>query len=111
MSFSKDSKVALVTGAAMGIGAAIAEQLAQDEMTVLVSDLNREEAAKTATRFLAAGLSAQPVHLDVSNVDSIAAAFSEISDNHGRCDIVVNNAGVAKAFPFIDFCAASTRHA
>jgi 3-oxoacyl-ACP reductase-like protein len=49
-SFSKDSKVALVTGAAMGIGVAIAEQLAQDGMTVLVSDLNREEVAKTAAR-------------------------------------------------------------
>ena len=51
MSFSKESKVALVTGAAMGIGAAIAEQLAQDGMTVLVSDLNLEEASKTAAGF------------------------------------------------------------
>ena len=50
MSSVKESKVALVTGAAMGIGAAIAEQLAQDGMTVLVSDLNREEAGNTAAR-------------------------------------------------------------
>ena len=103
MSFSKDSKVALVTGAAMGLGAAIAEQLALDGMTVIVSDLNREEADKTAARFKAAGLSAQPLHLDVGNADSIAAAFGEIADRHGRCDVVVNNAGIAKTFPFIDF--------
>jgi 3-oxoacyl-[acyl-carrier protein] reductase len=102
MSSSKDNKVALVTGAAMGIGAAIAEQLAQDGMTVLVSDLNREESAKTAARFRAAGLSAQPIQLDVGNADSIAA-FSEISASHGRCDVLVNNAGIAKTFPFIDF--------
>jgi 3-oxoacyl-[acyl-carrier protein] reductase len=103
MSFSKESKVALVTGAAMGIGAAIAEQLAQDGMTVLVSDLDREEAAKTAARFRAAGFSAQPLDLDVGDAASIAAAFREISDNHGRCDVVVNNAGIAKTFPFIEF--------
>ncbi len=103
MSISKDSKVALVTGAAMGLGAAIAEQLALDGMTVIVSDLNREEADKTAARFNAAGLSAQPLHLDVGNADLIAAAFGEIADRHGRCDVVVNNAGIAKTFPFIDF--------
>jgi len=103
MSFGTDSKVALVTGAAMGIGAAIAEQLAQDGMTVLVSDLNREEAGKTAARFRAAGLSAQPLHLDVGNAESIAAAFSEIADSHGRCDVLVNNAGIAKTFPFLEF--------
>jgi 3-oxoacyl-[acyl-carrier protein] reductase len=103
MSSVKESKVALVTGAAMGIGAAIAEQLAQDGMTVLVSDLNREEAGKTAARFRTAGLSAQPLHLDVGNAESIAAAFSEISNSHGRCDVVVNNAGIAKTFPFLEF--------
>jgi 3-oxoacyl-[acyl-carrier protein] reductase len=103
MSSSNDNRVALVTGAAMGIGAAIAEQLAQDGMTGLVSDLDREEAAKTAARLRAAGLSAQPLHLDVGNADSIAAAFNEISDKYGRCDVVVNNAGIAKTFPFIEF--------
>ena len=46
-----DSKVALVTGAAMGIGAAIAEQLARDGMIVLVSDIKLDEAEKTAQRF------------------------------------------------------------
>jgi 3-oxoacyl-[acyl-carrier protein] reductase len=92
-----------IEGAAMGLGAAIAEQLARDGMTVIVSDLNREEASKTADRFRAAGLSVQPLHLDVGNADSVVAAFREISDSHGRCDVVVNNAGIAKTFPFIEF--------
>ena len=98
-----ETKVALVTGAANGIGAAIAEQLAQDGMTVLVSDLNETEAGRTAARFRDRGFSAEPLMLDVSSADSIAAAFASIKERHGRCDVVVNNAGIAKTFPFLEF--------
>ena len=58
MSSGTDSKIALVTGAAMGIGAAIAGRLARDGMKVLVSDINFEEAEKTARSFHDHGLSA-----------------------------------------------------
>jgi len=98
-----ETKVALVTGAANGIGAAIAEQLAQDGMTVLVSDLNETEAGRTAARLRDGGFSAEPLMLDVSSADSIAAAFASIKGRHGRCDVVVNNAGIAKTFPFLEF--------
>ena len=67
MSTNTDAKVALVTGAAMGIGAAIAEQLARDGMIVLVSDLDQAQANKTATRFRDWGMAAEAVALDVSN--------------------------------------------
>src|SRR5579863_9725056 len=77
MSSQIDSRVALVTGAAMGIGAAIAEQLARDGLTVLVSDLNLEEAEKTARSFRDSGLSAQPLHLDVRLPASVNAAFDQ----------------------------------
>ena len=103
MSSQIDSKVALVTGAAMGIGAAIAEQLARDGMTVLVSDVNLDEADKTARSFRDSGLSAQPLQLDVGRPASIDAAFDQVARIYGRCDVVVNNAGIAKTFPFIDF--------
>ena len=66
MSATTDSKVALVTGAAMGIGAAIAERLARDGMTVLVSDIKLDEAEKTAHGFRQNGLSAEPIQLDVA---------------------------------------------
>ena len=103
MSATSDTKIALVTGAAMGIGAAIAEHLTQDGMTVLVSDLNGTEAEKTAAHLRAMGLSAEPLHLDVASPDSIAAAFATVANTYGRCDVLVNNAGIAKTFPFIDF--------
>jgi len=103
MSSNADARVALVTGAAAGIGAAIAERLAHDGITVLVSDINAEEADKTAQRFREAGLSAQPLQLDVAQPASVDAAFRHVSETFGRCDVVVNNAGIAKTFPFIDF--------
>ena len=103
MSSKPDTKVALVTGAAMGIGAAIAEQLARDGLTVLVSDLNLDEADNTARGFREEGLSAQPLQLDVGQPASIDAAFGRLAETYGRCDVMVNNAGIAKTFPFIDF--------
>lgn len=103
MSSKPDAKVALVTGAAMGIGAAIAEQLARDGLTVIVSDLNLEEAEKKARSFREEGLSAHPLQLDVGQPASIDAAFVKLAETYGRCDVVVNNAGIAKTFPFVDF--------
>lgn len=103
MSSDAGLKVALVTGAAMGIGAAIAEELARNGMTVLVSDVNLQQAEKTAQRFGAAGWSAAPLQLDVGSPASIDAAFQSVDATYGRCDVLVNNAGIAKTFPFIDF--------
>lgn len=103
MSAKTDSKVALITGAAMGIGAAIAEKLARDGMTVLVSDIKLDEAEKTARSFRQDGLSAEPIQLDVAQLASIDTAFEHIAKTYGRCDVMVNNAGIAKTFPFIEF--------
>ena len=98
-----NGRVALVTGAAMGIGEAIAEALAADGLTVIVSDINGEAAEATAARLRATGLKAESLVLDVGNPESIASGFAEVARRHGRCDVVVNNAGIAKTYPFVDF--------
>ena len=103
MSDASGPKIAVVTGAAMGIGMAIAARLAEDGLTVLVSDLDEAKAAETAAKLRDKGLSAESLGLDVSSSDSIAAAFTAVKERHGRCDVVVNNAGVAKTFPFLEF--------
>lgn len=103
MTTASDAKVALVTGAAMGIGMVIAGKLARDGFTVLVSDLDDAKGAATAAELREQGLSADSLTLDVSRAESIAAAFATVRERYGRCDVVVNNAGIAKTYPFLDF--------
>jgi NAD(P)-dependent dehydrogenase (short-subunit alcohol dehydrogenase family) len=97
-------KVALVTGAGMGIGAAIAARLARDECAVVVSDISKQAAGDTAARLETQGFVAWPLVMDVGKPESIAAGFAAIADRfNSRCDILVNNAGVAKTIPFVDY--------
>ncbi|WP_044528789.1 SDR family NAD(P)-dependent oxidoreductase, partial [Herbaspirillum sp. B65] len=92
------ARVALVTGGAMGIGASISQQLAARGHTVLVADINLDAAASTAQALVAAGHRAAPVKMDLGSADSIASAFRDIEKDYGRCDVLVNNAGVARTY-------------
>ena len=96
-------KVAVVTGGGMGIGAAICERLMNDGMTVGVADLNEGAAAETAEKLSAAGGTAWALGMNVGDAASIADGFAKIAQRHGRCDVLVNNAGIAKTFPFLDY--------
>lgn len=95
-----NGRVALVTGAAMGIGAAIAERLAADGFSVVLGDLNIDAADAVAQKACARGQRAIAVALDVGSDASIQAAFEQIEAQYGRCDVLVNNAGIAKTYPF-----------
>lgn len=97
------ARVALVTGGAMGIGASISTQLAAKGHTVLVADINLEAASKTADALVSAGHRAAAIQMDVGSADSIAQAFAHIEKDYGRCDVLVNNAGVARTYSFLDY--------
>lgn len=85
-------RVAIVTGAARGIGAAMATRLAADGYRVVVADIDNEEAARTATRI---GAAASPARVDVTNEASVRAMVADVLDRMGRIDALVNNAGIA----------------
>src|SRR4029453_13571787 len=94
-------RVALVTGGAAGIGAAIAEHLARGGMMVVVGDKNIEGAAQTADRIKAEGSNPTSLDLDVGEPESVAEAFRQIDRQHGGCDVLVNNAGIARGNMFL----------
>jgi len=83
-------KVALVTGAARGLGAAIAERFAEEGARVIVNDLSLDAARATANR-----LGGHAVAADVSSSTSVTAMFQEVKKLTERLDVLVNNAGIS----------------
>jgi 3-oxoacyl-[acyl-carrier protein] reductase len=88
-------KVALVTGASRGIGAAVARTLAAQGATVIVA-ARENHAEANAARIVAAGGKAEAASLDVTDPASVEAAVAGTVARHGRVDILVNNAGIAR---------------
>lgn len=93
-------KVAIVTGAAAGIGAACARRLAKDGIAVGVLDLDEERCADTVRAIEDAGGTAIALGADVSNRASASAAIEKCRDALGPITILVNNAGVTDFTPF-----------
>jgi 2-hydroxycyclohexanecarboxyl-CoA dehydrogenase len=93
-------KVALVTGAAAGIGAACAKRLAQDGIAVGVLDLDEARCAETVEAIKAAGGTAIALGADVSKREQVFAAVAKLRDAFGPITILVNNAGVTDFTPF-----------
>jgi 3-oxoacyl-[acyl-carrier protein] reductase len=89
-------RVAIVTGAARGIGAATAERLAADGLAVAVLDLDESTCADTVGKVTAAGGRALAVGADVSDADQVAAAVARVADELGPPSVLVNNAGVIR---------------
>lgn len=98
MAMTSQQKVALITGAAGGLGQAFAKRLAQDGANIVLVDVNPcDETAKVVE---AAGGKAMPAICDVTSEESIAYLAVEVDRAFGRCDILINNAGIYPIQPF-----------
>ena len=91
-----DGLVAVVTGAAQGLGLGIAEQLAREGATAIIADLQRDEAERVSAELRDQGLAVQASYLDISESDMVTAFFIQVVDDYGKLDILVNNAGVGQ---------------
>lgn len=98
-----EDKVAVVTGAATGIGRASAQLLAEHGAKVLLADINEQEAQKTQGMILDSGREAHYVRADVSDSQSVKALMAEAADKYGHIDVIANVAGAQRAGYIADF--------
>ena len=102
-------KVAIVTGAASGLGKAIAVRYAREGAKVAVADLNGQAADAVAAEIRAAGGQARGVAMDVTSEDAVNAGVAAVVAAYGGVDVLVSNAGVQIVHPLEEFSYAEWR--
>jgi len=99
--FNLDGKIALVTGASRGIGEGIAKLLAQNGAHVIVSSRKIDGCQKVVDEIKSAGFSAEAMACHIGDMEQIGALFEQIKSEHGKLDILVNNAAANPFFGHI----------
>lgn len=94
--------IAVVTGAASGLGLAIAKRLADDGAHVVLADLNEAAANKALDEILTGGGRANVCITDVSSPKSVQHLVDDTLERHGQLDVMVSNAGIGELFHFLD---------
>lgn len=92
-------KIAIVTGAAQGIGKGIAQRLVAEGATVVIADLNGELAEQTAKEL---GDTHLGLSVDIANREAVDSMVEQTIDKYGKIDVLVNNAGWDKISPFLE---------
>jgi len=106
-----DGKVAIVTGAAQGLGLSIAELLARRGAAVTIADIQQEKATTSASDLRQKGLSVDAARLDVADSEQVNDVFDGVAETSGGLDILVTSAGVAqKVTPVVDLDDDEWRH-
>ena len=100
---SLKDKVAVVTGAASGIGKEIARQFFAEGAKVAIADLNIDAAKATAAEFDASGTRAIGVAMDVTKEDQVDKGIDEVAERLGGIDVLVSNAGIQIVAPIEEF--------
>ena len=98
-----DKKVAIVTGAASGIGKEIALRFAAEGGTPVIADLNLDAANATAAEIKAKGSDAFAVSMNVVDEDAVNKGVADVMARYGRIDVLVSNAGIQIVKPVVDF--------
>jgi all-trans-retinol dehydrogenase (NAD+) len=95
-------KVFLVTGGAMGMGKLVAERFARDGAKVVIWDMNSEALAKTEKEFTDKGYEVYTAVVDVSDREKVYQEAEKVKKEVGSVDVLMNNAGIVRAAPFLD---------
>ncbi|MBW1997304.1 MAG: 3-oxoacyl-ACP reductase FabG [Deltaproteobacteria bacterium] len=97
------NQIAIVTGAARGVGRVIGTRLAQAGAFAVLADLDIEEARNVALQLNEGGYRSEALKVDVSRIHEVEKVFNDVIDRHGKIDILVNNAAVfAESVLFMD---------
>jgi 3-hydroxybutyrate dehydrogenase len=96
-------KVAVITGAASGIGKEIALAFSREGAKVVIADLDQKAAQETASVIDPSAQRALGVAMDVSNEEQVEAGMARVIETFGRLDILISNAGVQIVAPLVDF--------
>jgi 3-hydroxybutyrate dehydrogenase len=100
---SLKGKLALVTGAASGLGKRIAEVFGDAGANVVIADLKQADAQATADAIAKKGVKTMGVAMDVTNEQAVDAGFAQVEKQLGQVDIMVSNAGIQIVSPIQDF--------
>lgn len=92
--FQLKDQVAIITGAARGLGLSFAKALADAGASIVIADLDRQAAIKASDEISERGVTSIPVEVDVTKKDQVDAMVDEVIDRFGKIDILFNNAGI-----------------